>query len=88
MGIIAWIVLGAIVGYIAEHLTGRRAGILMTIVTGIAGALLGGFLASVLFHTRTLGTFFDLSTWITAIIGAVVLLFVVRAVSGNRGRRG
>ena len=88
MGVIAWIVLGAIAGVIAEHLTGRRSGLLLATVVGIVGALLGGFLAKALFHVQTLNTFFNASTWITAIIGAVILFLLMRAVSGNRrGRR-
>ena len=45
MGVIAWIVLGAAAGFIAEHLTGKRTGLLLATVIGIIGALLGGFLA-------------------------------------------
>jgi hypothetical protein len=47
-----------------------------------------GFLAKALFHVQTLNTFFNLSTWITAIVGAAILFLLMRAVSGNRrGRR-
>jgi uncharacterized membrane protein YeaQ/YmgE (transglycosylase-associated protein family) len=84
MGIIAWIVLGAIAGFIAEHLTGRRTGFLLATIVGIIGALLGGFLAKTIFHVQTLNTFFNLSTWITAIVGAVILFLVLRLVSGSR----
>lgn len=84
MSIIAWIVLGAIAGFIAEHLTGRKTGFLLATVVGIVGALLGGFLAKVLFDVQTLNTFFNLSTWITAIVGAVILFLIMRLVSGSR----
>ena len=87
MGVIAWIVLGVIAGVIAEHLTGRKSGLLLATVVGIVGALLGGFLAKALFHVQTLNTFFNLSTWITAIVGASILFLLMRAVSGNRRRR-
>lgn len=80
MGIIAWIVLGALAGIIAEKLTGSRTGLLLATVIGIVGALLGGFLARALFHVNSLGTFFDISTWLTAIVGAVLLVLVVRTV--------
>lgn len=66
---------------------GRSAGLLLATVIGIAGALLGGFLAKALFGVQTLNTFFNLSTWVTAIVGAVVLFLLYGAVSG-RGRRG
>ena len=87
MGVIAWILLGAIAGVIAEHLTGRKSGLLLATVVGIVGALLGGFLAKALFHVQTLNTFFNLSTWITAIVGAAILFLLMRAVSGNGRRR-
>jgi uncharacterized membrane protein YeaQ/YmgE (transglycosylase-associated protein family) len=87
MGVIAWIILGAVAGVIAEHLTGRRTGLLLATIIGIVGALLGGFLAKVLFHVQTLNSFFNISTWITAIIGAVVLVLLVRAFTSNRRAR-
>ena len=87
MGVIAWIILGAVAGVIAEHLTGRRTGLLLATVVGIVGALLGGFLAKVLFHVQTLNSFFNISTWITAIIGAVILFLLMRAFTGSRRAR-
>jgi uncharacterized membrane protein YeaQ/YmgE (transglycosylase-associated protein family) len=84
MGIIAWIVLGAVAGLIAEHLTGRRIGLLLATVVGIVGALLGGYLAKTLFHVQTLNTFFNLSTWITAIAGALILFLLLRILFGGR----
>lgn len=87
MGVIAWIVLGAIAGIIAERLTGSRTGIVVATIVGIVGALLGGFLAKALFHVKSLDGFFNLSTWVTAIVGAVVLVLVVRAVTGRRTAR-
>ena len=84
MGIIAWIVLGAVAGFIAEQLTGRKTGLVLSTVVGIVGALLGGYLAKLLFDVQTLNTFFNLSTWITAIVGAVILFLLMRMVSGRR----
>jgi len=86
MGILAWIVLGAVAGIVAEKLTGERIGLAMATVAGIGGALLGGWLAMTLFDIRTLDTFFDLSTWVTAIVGAVILLFAARALKSGRSR--
>jgi uncharacterized membrane protein YeaQ/YmgE (transglycosylase-associated protein family) len=86
MSIIAWIVLGVIAGLIAETLTGGRTGLLMAAVIGIIGALLGGWLAKVIFHVHSLNSFFNLSTWITAIVGSVVLILLFRLVSGGRSR--
>ena len=86
MGVLAWIVLGAIAGVVAERLMGSRTGLVVATVVGIVGALLGGFLAQAVFHVDSLDSFFDLSTWLTAIVGAVVLLAVLHAVTGSRGR--
>lgn len=88
MGIIAWVVLGAIAGIIAEKLTGSKTGLVMATIVGIIGALLGGFLAKALFHVKTLNNFFSVSTWLTAIIGAVVLITLMHLVTGKRSRRG
>ena len=85
MGIIAWIVLGLIAGLVAEKLTGERTGWVLAGVVGIVGALLGGWLAKVIFHVHSLNTFFNISTWVTAIVGAVILLLIVREVTGRRG---
>jgi uncharacterized membrane protein YeaQ/YmgE (transglycosylase-associated protein family) len=76
---------GGLAGIIAEKLTGERLGLLVAIVVGIVGALLGGFLAKQLFHVQTLDTFFNASTWVTAIVGAVLLMLVVRTLGARRG---
>lgn len=86
MGIIAWIVLGALAGIIAEKVTGWRTGIVVATVVGIVGAVIGGYLAKVLFHVHSLNGFFNISTWVTAIVGSVILLAVVHLLSGNRSR--
>jgi uncharacterized membrane protein YeaQ/YmgE (transglycosylase-associated protein family) len=89
MGIIAWIVLGLVAGLLANMLIpGKRSqGLLVTGVIGIAGALLGGWAATRLFHVHSLQGFFNLSTWITAIIGAAVLLLAFHLISSRPGRR-
>ena len=85
MSIIAWIVLGLIAGLIAERLTGERTGWVVAGISGIAGALLGDWLAKMIFHVHSLNTFFNVSTWITAIVGAVIILGAVRVVTGTNG---
>ncbi|MFI5069076.1 MAG: GlsB/YeaQ/YmgE family stress response membrane protein [Streptosporangiales bacterium] len=88
MGIIAWIVLGLAAGLLANMLIpGKRSqGLLFTGVIGVAGALLGGWAAARLFHVHSLQGFFNLSTWITAIIGAAVLLLVFHLIASRPGR--
>ena len=87
MGIIAWIVLGLGSGLLANMLIpGRRSqGLILTCVIGVAGALGGGWAATRLFHVHTLNGFFNLSTWLTAIAGAAVLLLAFHLISGRSG---
>ena len=93
MGIIAWIVLGLVAGLLANLLIpGRRSqGLIVTCAIGILGALGGGWLATQLFHVHTLHGFFNLSTWLTAIVGAAILLLIFHLFttrrSTSRGRR-
>jgi uncharacterized membrane protein YeaQ/YmgE (transglycosylase-associated protein family) len=89
MGIIAWIILGLVAGLLANALVpGRRSeGLILTCVIGIVGALLGGWLATKLFHIHSLHGFFNLSTWITAIVGAAVLLLIYHLITGRSSRR-
>ncbi len=89
MSIIAWIVLGLAAGLLANMLIpGKRSqGLILTCLIGIAGALGGGWVATKLFHIHTLHGFFNLSTWLTAIVGAAVLLLAYHAVSGRSGHR-
>jgi uncharacterized membrane protein YeaQ/YmgE (transglycosylase-associated protein family) len=88
MGIIAWIVLGLLAGLIASWLTGGRSqGLILTCVIGIVGALLGGWIATKLFHIHSLQGFFNLSTWLTAIAGAAVLLLLYHLISGRSSSR-
>ena len=85
MGIIAWIVLGLGAGLLANMLIpGKRSqGLILTCVIGVAGALGGGWAATELFHVHTLHGFFNLSTWLTAIAGAAVLLLIFHLISGR-----
>ena len=86
MGIIGWILLGFLVGVIAKAvLPGEeRGGCIVTTLLGIAGALLGGFLASIFGLGDPIDEFFDLSTWAAAIVGAILILALWRALSERR----
>jgi len=77
MGIIGWIVLGLIAGAIAKAiLPGRQGGgWLMTLLLGVIGALLGGFIGSAVFGIG-LETFWSLQTWIVAILGSILVLAI------------
>ena len=78
MNIIAWLVLGGVAGWIAGLLMkGSGQGLLMNIVVGIVGAFLGGWLFNVLGGRGVTG--FDVYSLVVAVVGAVVLLALLRA---------
>jgi len=85
MNIIAWIILGAIAGYLAGFLVkgDEGLGVIGHIVLGIVGALVGGFLASVLFNVDAINGAFDISSIVVATIGAILVVVVVNAVTGS-----
>ncbi|WP_404311235.1 GlsB/YeaQ/YmgE family stress response membrane protein [Agrococcus terreus] len=86
MGIIGWIVLGLIAGAIAKLiLPGKQGGgWIVTLILGVVGALLGGFLGSVLFNAP-LEDFWSLQTWLLAIGGSIIVLLIWGLVTRNRG---
>ncbi|TDB88228.1 GlsB/YeaQ/YmgE family stress response membrane protein [Actinomadura sp. KC216] len=90
MGIIAWIILGLVAGVIARALVPGEdpQGLIVTTLIGVAGALLGGFLATRLLDVDGVQGFFDLSTWITAIAGSAVLLLAYHLITSRGGGRG
>jgi len=81
-GIIAWIIIGLIAGWITGKLMkGSGYGALMDIIVGIVGALIGGFIME---HIGLRGPHGFLMTIVVAIIGAVILTLILRLVTGNR----
>jgi uncharacterized membrane protein YeaQ/YmgE (transglycosylase-associated protein family) len=87
VGFIGWIVLGLIAGVIAKVLMPGKdpGGCIITILLGIAGAFVGGWVGKTLFHVE-LGTFFDLRTWGLAVLGALIILVGYRLLFGGRRR--
>ena len=89
MGIIGWIVLGLCAGAIAKLIMPGEdpGGLIVTTLIGIAGAIVGGLIASAL-SIGDLDEFFDVGTWLIAIAGSLLLLFLYRMfVDRNTGRR-
>jgi len=86
MGIIGWIVLGLVAGAIAKAiLPGTQGGgWIITLVLGVVGALLGGFIGSAVFGIGLEG-FFSIQTWLLAIGGAIVVLLIYGLIT--RGSR-
>jgi uncharacterized membrane protein YeaQ/YmgE (transglycosylase-associated protein family) len=84
MGLLSWIVFGLIAGGVAKFLMPGRdpGGCIITIIVGIVGALLGGFLATQLGFGGISG--FDLRSFFIAVLGAIILLILWRMISGRR----
>jgi uncharacterized membrane protein YeaQ/YmgE (transglycosylase-associated protein family) len=82
MGFLGFLLLGLIAGAIAKAiLPGRQGGgWLVTLVLGVVGAILGGWIGSLIFGGG-LGEFFDLRTWLLSILGAVIVLLIFGAVT-------
>jgi uncharacterized membrane protein YeaQ/YmgE (transglycosylase-associated protein family) len=85
MGLLAWIVVGLIAGWLASQVVASRYGIIGDTVIGMVGALLGGFLFEQFGSTGTTG--FNIWSVLVAFVGAVVLLVLIRAVCGQRSSR-
>lgn len=85
MSFIAFLILGLIAGAIAKLiLPGKQGGgWIVTLLLGVVGALLGGWLGSVLFGVG-LEEFWDLSTWLLAIGGAIIVLLIYGLIVGRR----
>lgn len=84
MGIIGWIVLGGLAGWVASKFVGTDAqqGVVGNIIAGVLGGFLGGWLFSVLGGTGVTG--FNLWSFVVALVGAVLVLLIWKAISGRR----
>ena len=86
MSIIAWLVLGLIAGFIASKIVNKSGeGILLDIVLGIVGAIVGGFLFSLVGAAPVTG--FNIYSMFVAVVGAIVVLVVYHAIVGRRAIR-
>ncbi len=87
--IVGLLIIGIVAGYLARLLVPGRdsMGVGATIVLGIVGSFIGGFLGYLLFHKDSSEGFVQPSSWIGSIIGAVIALLVYNAVSGRKGHR-
>jgi len=84
LGFIGWIVLGGLAGWVASMIMGNNArqGLLGNIVVGIVGGLLGGFVFGLLGGPGVTG--FNLWSFVVALVGAVILLFLWRLITGKK----
>ncbi|HEV2461867.1 MAG TPA: GlsB/YeaQ/YmgE family stress response membrane protein [Ktedonobacterales bacterium] len=83
MGILGWIILGGLAGWLASRLVrGTGLGLIGDIVVGIVGGLIGGFIVGALGGTGVTG--FNLWSFVVAVLGAILLLLIVRLFTGSR----
>jgi uncharacterized membrane protein YeaQ/YmgE (transglycosylase-associated protein family) len=85
MGIIIWLIVGGVVGWLASIImrTDAQQGLLLNIVVGIVGALLAGFIVSPMLGVGTINEGVSVATFLVSLVGAVILLAIV-----NLFRRG
>ena len=83
MGIIAWIVLGAIAGWITNMIMGGKEGVIATVILGIVGAVVGGWLAGTVLKVADV-TGVNIESIVVSVIGAVIVVAVYRLVVGRR----
>ncbi|HYO12815.1 MAG TPA: GlsB/YeaQ/YmgE family stress response membrane protein [Thermoanaerobaculia bacterium] len=86
MGLLSWIVFGLIAGAIAKMLMPGKdpGGCIITIIIGVVGALLGGFIATWLGYGGVSG--FDFRSFVIAVLGSILLLGIWRMLAGRRRR--
>jgi uncharacterized membrane protein YeaQ/YmgE (transglycosylase-associated protein family) len=78
MGIIIWIVFGALVGWVASVVMGSGGGLLRDIIVGIVGAVIGGWIMSIVGKSGVGG--FNMYSFLVALLGACVLIAIVRII--------
>lgn len=86
MGLLAYLLLGLIAGAIAKSIfPGKQSGgWLATLVLGVIGAMVGGWLGGVIFKVDVMASFWSLSAWICAIVGSVIVLLIYGALTGRK----
>jgi uncharacterized membrane protein YeaQ/YmgE (transglycosylase-associated protein family) len=80
MGILVFIILGGLVGYIASRIMGRNEGVLMSVIIGIVGSFIGGVASSLLTGSNKSFLAFSVSGLIWSLVGSVILVAILNAV--------
>jgi uncharacterized membrane protein YeaQ/YmgE (transglycosylase-associated protein family) len=86
MGYLAWIVVGAIAGFLANQVMGSRGGLLTMVVLGIVGGLVGGFVATSVLKVGSVNGI-NVESVLIATLGAIAVLFLANLATGSRGLR-
>jgi uncharacterized membrane protein YeaQ/YmgE (transglycosylase-associated protein family) len=83
VGIIAWIVVGAIAGFITNMIMGGKEGVIGTIILGIIGAVVGGYLAGTVLKVADV-TGINIESIVVAVFGGIIVVAVYRLFTGRR----
>ena len=88
MGILVWLIVGGVVGWLASIVmrTDAQQGILLNVVVGIVGALLAGFIVSPMLGIGTINEGVSIATFLVSLVGAIILLAVVNLFRRGRVR--
>ena len=84
MTLLTWIVVGAIAGFLANAISGTREGLILMVVLGIVGAIVGGLVAGPRVLNIATVTGVNVTSIIVAVVGALIVIFVVDSLSGRR----
>jgi len=87
MNILVYLIIAAIIGWVATELMHDRSNLLINIVVAVVGAFLAGYFLTPLFHVGTINDAFTIPTMLMTLAGAVILLAIVNLVRGNGRRR-
>jgi len=86
MGFIAWIIVGAIAGFLANQVMGSREGLLVVVVLGIVGGLVGGFVATSVLKVGSVNGI-NVESIVIATVGAIAVVLVFNLLQGSRALR-
>jgi len=83
LGFLGWIIIGGLAGWIGSKIMGtdKQQGLLLNIAVGVVGGLIGGMVLGLLFDVESAGWFFS---FLTCLLGSVILLAIVKAVAGKK----
>jgi uncharacterized membrane protein YeaQ/YmgE (transglycosylase-associated protein family) len=87
MNLIIYLIVAAVIGWIATEIMRDRSNLLINIVVAIVGAILAGFILSPIFHVGTINDAITIPTMLVTLLGAIILLAIWNAIRGRgRGR--
>ena len=85
MSIIAWIIIGGLAGWVANMIMKSDGGLVRNIITGIIGALIGGFVMNFFGFDGITGL--NIWTFVVALLGSVILIAIINLLAGNKGSK-